>query len=206
MKVSDTDHRTNDEAADATGSTKFVYGFSEDPGTEDDLVALYGGKGAGLMRMRQLGLPVPEGFVITTEACTGYLESGELPEGLMDQVMEHLERLEEATGRGFGDPEPAAGLGQKRSAHLYAGDDGHRPEPRPQRRHRSRAGEEYGGRALRPGLSSALYTGIWGDRLRSTSLHPEELSPPCRSKNTQPLQLAFQGRIEADGVPVVALM
>ena len=50
--MSDTDHRTNGEAVDATGGGKFVYGFSEHPGTEDALVALCGGKGAGLMRMR----------------------------------------------------------------------------------------------------------------------------------------------------------
>ena len=62
------------------------------------------GKGAGLMRMRQLGLPVPEGFVITTDACAVYLGSGELPEGLMAQVMELLARLEEVTGRGSGTP------------------------------------------------------------------------------------------------------
>src|ERR671916_2555182 len=104
MKVPEVDRRTTGEAANTRGE-KFVYGFSEDPGLEDDLVTLCGGKGAGLMRMRQLGLPVPEGFVITTEACAGYLGSGELPEGLMVQVMDHLARLEESTGRKFGDPE-----------------------------------------------------------------------------------------------------
>src|ERR671916_771919 len=104
MKVPEVDRRTTGEAANTRGE-KLVYGFSEDPGAEDDLVALCGGKGAGLMRMRQLGLPVPEGFVITTEACAGYLGSGELPRGLMAQVMDHLERLEDSTGRKFGDPE-----------------------------------------------------------------------------------------------------
>src|SRR5918993_4193438 len=104
MKVPEADRRANGEAANTRGE-KLVYGFSEDPGAEDDLMALCGGKGAGLMRMRQLGLPVPEGFVITTEACVAYLESGQLPGGLMAQVMDHLERLEEATGRGFGHPE-----------------------------------------------------------------------------------------------------
>src|ERR687890_2603613 len=104
MKVPEVDRRANGEAANTRGE-KFVYGFSEDPGVEHDFVALCGGKGAGLMRMRQLGLPVPEGFVITTEACAGYLGSGELPGGLMAQVMDHLVRLEDATGRGCGDPE-----------------------------------------------------------------------------------------------------
>jgi pyruvate, orthophosphate dikinase len=56
------------------------------------------------MRMRRLGLPVPEGFVITTEACASYTSSGDLPRGLMDEVREHPARLEDATGRGFGDP------------------------------------------------------------------------------------------------------
>src|SRR5919107_604272 len=104
MKVSEADQRAPGKAANTRGE-KLVYGFSEDPGAEDDLMALCGGKGAGLMRMRQLGLPVREGFVITTEACAAYLRSGQLPGGLMAQVMDHLERLEEATGRGFGDPE-----------------------------------------------------------------------------------------------------
>src|SRR5918997_5398263 len=105
MKVPEADRRMNGEAADASVGGKLVYGFSEDPEAEDDLVTLCGGKGAGLMRMRQLGLPVPEGFVITTEACAGYMKSGELPGGLMAKVMDHMARLEEETGRRFGDPE-----------------------------------------------------------------------------------------------------
>jgi pyruvate,orthophosphate dikinase len=104
MKVPGADRRVDGEAANKRAE-RLVYGFSEDPGVEDGLVTLCGGKGAGLMRMRHLSLPVPEGFVITTEACAAYLGSGELPGGLMAQVMDHLERLEEATGRGFGDPE-----------------------------------------------------------------------------------------------------
>src|SRR5918997_3578233 len=104
MKVPEADRCVDGEAANKRAE-RLVYGFSEDPGVEDGLVTLCGGKGAGLMRMRQLGLPVPEGFVITTEACAGYMKSGELPGGLMAQVMDHLARLEEATGWGFGDPE-----------------------------------------------------------------------------------------------------
>src|ERR671916_661509 len=104
MKVPEADRCVDGEAANKRAE-RLVYGFSEDPGVEDGLVTLCGGKGAGLMRMRQLGLPVPEGFVITTEACAGYLRSGKLPEGLMVQVMDHLARLEESTGRKFGAPE-----------------------------------------------------------------------------------------------------
>ena len=104
MKASEADRRTSGEATEAKQDGRFVYGFSDDV-ESGDVLALCGGKGSGLMRMRDLGLPVPEGFVITTEACAGYMGSGELPEGLMAQVMEYLARMEEATGRGFGDPE-----------------------------------------------------------------------------------------------------
>jgi len=85
------------------GARGFVYGFSDDPGAAD-VLALCGGKGSGLMRMRGLGLPVPEGFVITTETCVSYIQTREMPEGLMDEVGENLRRVEEATGCGFGDP------------------------------------------------------------------------------------------------------
>src|SRR3712207_3306903 len=101
MKASE-DRRTGGEAnGAATG--RLVYGFSDDLG-QGDVLALCGGKGSGLIRMRGLGLPVPEGFVITTEACVSYIESGRMPEGLMDEVGENLRRVEEATGMGFGGP------------------------------------------------------------------------------------------------------
>jgi pyruvate,orthophosphate dikinase len=103
MKAPEENRRVDGEAAEArTG--RFVYEFSDDVGSAD-VLALCGGKGSGLMRMRGLGLPVPEGFVITTEACVSYIENGKMPEGLMDEVKENLKRVEEATGRGFGDPE-----------------------------------------------------------------------------------------------------
>jgi hypothetical protein len=70
MKVPD-DRRTSGQAAEARAARRFVYGFAEDLGSED-VVGLCGGKGSGLMRMRRLGLPVPEGFITTTEACTSY--------------------------------------------------------------------------------------------------------------------------------------
>jgi pyruvate, orthophosphate dikinase len=81
-------------------STSFVYDFDEpsDGGKE-----LLGGKGAGLAEMTQLGVPVPAGFTITTDACRAYLESGEIPRGLEDEIAEHVARLEEKTGKSFGD-------------------------------------------------------------------------------------------------------
>ena len=67
---------------------------------------MLGGKGANLCEMTQIGLNVPPGFVISTEACLAYLESpdGSLPAGLMDEVKVQIKNMEKATGKGFGDP------------------------------------------------------------------------------------------------------
>ena len=79
---------------------KYVYRFSE--GTRE-MKDLLGGKGSGLAEMSNLGLPVPPGFTITTEACRAYMEAGEMPESLMESVTEYLGELEEATGKRLGD-------------------------------------------------------------------------------------------------------
>ncbi len=79
--------------------TKYVYDFSEG---SRDMKDLLGGKGANLSEMTNLGLPVPPGFVITTEACTAYLADGAVPAALADEVSEHLTRLEHAMGRRLG--------------------------------------------------------------------------------------------------------
>src|SRR5918995_965209 len=100
MKVPEADRGVRAEVA---GAKKFVYGFLEDPGI-DDVRSLLGGKGAGIREMRKLGFPVPEGFTITTEACTLYIQSGELTEGLMDDVKSHMALVEVATDRAFGSP------------------------------------------------------------------------------------------------------
>jgi pyruvate,orthophosphate dikinase len=78
---------------------KYVYDFSEG---NKDLKDLLGGKGANLAEMTNLGLPVPPGFVITTEACNVYLASGKEPEDLAREVSEHLEALEKAMGKALG--------------------------------------------------------------------------------------------------------
>ncbi|WP_069866028.1 pyruvate, phosphate dikinase [Streptomyces malaysiensis] len=78
---------------------KFVYDFTEG---NKDLKDLLGGKGANLAEMTNLGLPVPPGFTITTEACKVYLESGEEPSALRDEVSAHLEALEEKMGKKLG--------------------------------------------------------------------------------------------------------
>ena len=82
--------------------SKFVYRLSEG---KKEMKALLGGKGSGLAEMNNLGLPVPPGFTITTEACRAYMEAGKIPEGLMESVAEYLGELEEATGKRLGDPE-----------------------------------------------------------------------------------------------------
>jgi pyruvate,orthophosphate dikinase len=66
---------------------------------------LLGGKGANLAEMTNLGLPVPPGFTITTEACRYYLDHGTEPAGLSDEVAEHVATLERAMGRKLGDPD-----------------------------------------------------------------------------------------------------
>src|SRR5215471_11934373 len=80
--------------------TRLVYDFDEpaDGGRE-----LLGGKGIGLAEMTQLGIPVPAGFTITTDACRAFMASGGEVEGLDEEVAEHVERLEELTGKRFGD-------------------------------------------------------------------------------------------------------
>jgi len=83
---------------------KYVFSFQEGDGKNKGLL---GGKGANLCEMTQIGLNVPPGFVISTEACLAYLDSGseELPEGLMEDVRKHLAEVEMATGKSFGDPD-----------------------------------------------------------------------------------------------------
>ncbi len=81
--------------------TKYVFAFEEGDGKNKKLL---GGKGANLCEMTQIGLNVPPGFVISTEACLAYLASPDrsLPAGLMDDVRSHIRMIEEKTGRRFG--------------------------------------------------------------------------------------------------------
>ncbi len=80
---------------------RYVYDFDEPCDGGRDLL---GGKGVGLAEMTQLGVPVPAGFTITTEACRAYMRAGaQIPDGLEDEVSEHVSALEEKTGKRFGD-------------------------------------------------------------------------------------------------------
>jgi pyruvate,orthophosphate dikinase len=82
-------------------SSKWVYAFHEGDGKDKKLL---GGKGANLCEMTQIGLRVPPGFVITTEACLAYIDAPErrLPDGVMEQVRAHMADLERKTGKVFG--------------------------------------------------------------------------------------------------------
>jgi pyruvate, orthophosphate dikinase len=80
---------------------RYVYSFDEDSGGGRTLL---GGKGIGLAEMTQLGVPVPAGFTITTDACRAYRAAGDqLPDGLDAQIDEYIARLEERAGKRFGD-------------------------------------------------------------------------------------------------------
>ncbi|MEU8955362.1 pyruvate, phosphate dikinase [Streptomyces sp. NPDC048518] len=85
--------------SETTEDVKFVYDFTEG---NKDLKDLLGGKGANLAEMTNLGLPVPPGFTITTEACKTYLDSGEEPAALRDEVSAHLDALEKKMGKKLG--------------------------------------------------------------------------------------------------------
>ncbi len=85
------------------GNGRFVYDFDEPSGGGRELL---GGKGVGLAEMTQLGIPVPAGFTVTTDACREYMRNGKtLPSGLEEEIANHLHALEEKTGKRFGDPE-----------------------------------------------------------------------------------------------------
>ncbi|GAA5070164.1 pyruvate, phosphate dikinase [Streptomyces similanensis] len=87
------------ERGNSVEGVKFVYDFTEG---NKDLKDLLGGKGANLAEMTNLGLPVPPGFTITTEACKVYLDSGEEPVALRDEVSAHLDSLEQKMGKKLG--------------------------------------------------------------------------------------------------------
>ncbi|PZM98170.1 MAG: pyruvate, phosphate dikinase [Actinobacteria bacterium] len=84
-----------------TAKRKYVYDFAEG---NKDLRDLLGGKGANLAEMTRMGLPVPPGFTITTEACKEYLATGREPEGLAEEIEAHLATLEKQRGKRLGDP------------------------------------------------------------------------------------------------------
>ncbi|MBR4701191.1 MAG: pyruvate, phosphate dikinase, partial [Oscillospiraceae bacterium] len=82
-------------------SRKYVYLFTEGNASMRELL---GGKGANLAEMTNIGMPVPQGFTITTEACTQYYEDGRrINDEIMGQIMEYVAKMEEINGKKFGD-------------------------------------------------------------------------------------------------------
>ena len=81
---------------------KYVYMFAE---TDETMRNIVGGKGANLGQMTKLGLPIPQGFTVSTEACTYYYKNNQqLSDEILNQIQSSLEKLEETTGKKFGDP------------------------------------------------------------------------------------------------------
>ena len=82
---------------------KYVYLFTEGDASMRELL---GGKGANLAEMTKIGMPVPQGFTISTEACTRYYEDGcKIGDDIQAQIMEYIAKMEEITGKKFGDKE-----------------------------------------------------------------------------------------------------
>ncbi len=104
---------------------KYVYLFAEGDGKNKQLL---GGKGAGLCEMTQIGLPVPPGFVITTQACLEYFEQDfKLPKGLTGQVREAMEQIEKAMRPRFRKPSTASfSFSKKWRICIHARNDGYR--------------------------------------------------------------------------------
>ena len=97
-----TSKKTKTKSKSSGKSRKWVYDFAEG---NKDMKDLLGGKGANLAEMTNLGLPVPPGFTISTEACNAYRKGGrKFPSGLTEQIAQHLRKLENKMGRRLGDP------------------------------------------------------------------------------------------------------
>lgn len=110
---------------------KYVYLFSEGNAQMRDIL---GGKGANLAEMTNIGLPVPQGFTVSTEACTRYYEDGGIiAQDILDEIAQYVSKTEEITGKKFGRPgEPAACVRPQRLTRVDARDDGHHLKPWPE--------------------------------------------------------------------------
>ena len=147
---------------------KFVYQFGTKTDGNGGMKPLLGGKGANLAEMCRIGLPVPPGFTITTEVCTYYYEHKRTyPSALQPQMEAGVCRHRAADGEEVRRPEESAArvraLGRAR---LDAGDDGHDPQPRPQRPDGRGAGAQDRQRALRVGLLPPLRPDVRRRRAR----------------------------------------
>ena len=128
-------------AATAAKPRKYVYFFGNGKADGNrNMKDLLGGKGSGLAEMTNAGLPVPPGFTISTEVCNIYYqEKAKIPAAIDREIDEHVKKLEKAAGATLGSTEqPAARLGALGREVLDARHDGHDPQPRSERRRRSK--------------------------------------------------------------------
>ena len=147
-RVTDGEERTSaatkqpaPQAAKQAREGKYVYFFGNGKADGNrNMKDLLGGKGSGLAEMTNAGLPVPPGFTISTDVCTIYYkEKREDPGRDRREIAEHVKKLEKAAGATLGSTdEPAARLGPLRREVLDARHDGHDPQPRAERRRRSK--------------------------------------------------------------------
>ena len=106
---------------------KYVYLFSEGNAGMRNLL---GGKGANLAEMTNLGLPVPQGFTVTTEACIRYYEDGQvIDQEIIDQIYEAMAKVEKIAGKKFGDLDNPFLVSVRSGARVYAWHDGYYFEP-----------------------------------------------------------------------------
>jgi pyruvate phosphate dikinase (EC 2.7.9.1) len=111
---------------------KYVYSFREG---NAEMKNLLGGKGANLAQMVQYGLPVPQGFILTTHACLEYGKDEKFLDGIWGDVVAAMNALEKETGKTFGSGDnPLLVSVRSGSPRLHARNDGHGAQPRPQRR------------------------------------------------------------------------
>ena len=156
---------------------KYVYLFGNKKADGNgSMKPLLGGKGANLAEMTQLGLPVPPGFTITTEVCTYfYANKRKYPRGLQAQIEARVAPWRGFWGRSSATEQPAAGFRALGGARFDAGDDGHDPQPRPERRNGAGAGAGERQCAVCMGLLPPVRPDVWrrGDR-REEGRHDDQ--------------------------------
>ena len=179
--------------------TKWVYSFGAGHNEgRADMRDLLGGKGANLAEMATLGLPVPPGFTITTEVCTAFYDNDRKYPGRARRRgrARRCAASSRRSGQRFGDAEQAAaGLGALRRPRLDARHDGHRAQPRPQRRDRRRPGRRVRTTALRLGQLPPLRPDVRRGRARRrrTTASRRSSSRPSSSRGvTEDTELAAE--------------
>ena len=126
--------------------TKYVYLFKEGNASMRNLL---GGKGANLAEMTKIGLPVPQGFTVTTEACTRYYEDGKtIGEDIVEQIYAALAETEKICGKKFGDLENPFLVSVRSGARVHARYDGYHSGSGPERRGGQGSGQPDPERAL----------------------------------------------------------